>query len=514
MFLQTTKNIYWQKSAFSRHTTYQIPSKRRCSIIPLDLVFHQTKLMSKEVIQHPFHSEMVKGTLCSERFKEFVIQDVLFLEKYLESIKIAQKRFAQEHQELFELMINGNEVELEKYQELRTKLTQNEIVTINKFIMNKACEEYAYFLTELTKNGSFIEIIGAIWACYSAFLEMNQVYIEDLKFLNPEHPYYELVIYYKEMTDIPSAEGIKKTISQILNIAPNSFSLREQFFNNFQYASNCEIKFYDSIYDSAFKLNGTCVTTSIASIKERLLSMPKGSWVIWDLDDTVWTPELAILRMINNDLLKKYISVMQPAYPNIRELIWELYYYCDYRLIEKEILELFLILKKQGIHVIALTKREIGFSPLDYITGDISRQDLTLCRLNQLGMVFSQLFPDDLILIDSNNNNILFKKGVFFTSNFNKGKALKIIIDEAVNRNITLPPEITLIDDIYHENIRDVRIVFDRINSILLSTVHYVGQSRLNDNDNINYDILTQKIQQLLAIQKYGVSLYKPRSSE
>lgn len=360
-----------------------------------------------------------------------------------------------------------------------------------------------HFLLNLAEEGELVEIIGALWPCYHVFLEMYHAYTKEIQFLTLHHPYYEHVMYYKELLDLPSVDCMKQVMDNILIKAEEveKAQLKKSFFQCFYSSLEHERRFYDSVYDVDNKvINAPRVINSIISIRERLLAMPSGSWVFFDLDDTIWTADLALLRMVNNTLLEEHINGLESEYSNIRDLIWELYYCCDYKLVEDEVLVLFEELKKVGIHVLALTKRETGRSIINSLNGEIFRQDLTLIQLKKLGVHFSSIFPEGEIKLtdEVEYSYAAVKDGVVFTSHLDKGFILNKLIFKAKEHDVLLPPEIAFLDDI-GDNVCNVEEALkeDEVHNIPVLAVHYKAADNLPDNGHIDYEVLNRHIRDL-----------------
>lgn len=473
---------------------YEISSSTRFS----DRLFNQAQDIGMQVIRHPFHAEVVEGTLSQRKFERFVVQDMLYLEGCIKSFEIAQVRFPNQW-DLFELLIIGTKVGLNQLKELRARFAINK----NFDEMNRACEAYIRFLTGAAEKGELAEIIGALWPCYSVFFEMYHADIQGMKLLTCEHPYYEFVKYYKELRFSPSVEGMKQVMEAILVKASEGerARLKKIYFRYFYSSLEHERQFFDAVYEADRKVvNIPRVINSIISIKERLLEMPRRSWVFWDLDDTIWLPDLILLRTANNELLEKYILNLESKYPNIRELIWELYYHCDYRLVEDDIVELFSDLKNVEINVLGLTKREAGHSTLAELKGGLARQDLTLRQLNKLGVSFSSTFPGGEILLKQKvgTSPAILKDGVTFTSGLDKGPILRELLDKAKELGVDLPPQIAFFDNLY-DNVCNVEEKLKEAEEyrIPVIAVHYRGAANLSDDDPIDYEAFNRQIRDL-----------------
>lgn len=452
-------------------------------------MFTQARDVGMQVVGHPFHVEMVRGTLSRSQFERFIVQDIIYLEGCIKSFEIAKLRFP-EKENLFELLISDTEIELDKHKEYRTCIRSEDV----SYDVNKSNKSFIEFLIEVAMHGELAEIIGALWPCYFLFLEMYHVYTQEMKLLTHEHPYYEHVKYYKELLVLPSVEAMKDEMDRLFINAgfDEKLRLKRAFFRFFYIGLEHERRFFDSVYENTTRIdNAPRVVNSIISIRERLLGMPRGSWVVWDLDDTIWIPDIALLNMANNEILKEYILSLEVEYPNIRELIWELYYHCEYNLIEEEVRGLFSDLKEREIHVLGATKRETGYAFMGGLRNSIARQDLTLRRLEKLGVLFSRIFPENEILLMHGNGTkpAIIKDGVAFCSGLDKGPIIKILLDIAKELGIPIPPEIAFLDDL-HENTSEVEEAFrndSKYNNILVRVIQYRGADSFSDINPSDY---------------------------
>lgn len=182
-------------------------------------------------------------------------------------------------------------------------------------------------------------------------------------------------------------------------------------------------------------------TNSIISLKNRLMAMPKGSWLFCDLDDTLWIQdEVRIENMCHA--------------------------YLAYSLIENEIVALFDELKNKGIYVLALTKR-VGTHEMRIETQkDLLRQ----------GVTFSPLFNSSMTIKQHHKFPAVYECGVVYVSDFKKGEVVIDLLNEAKASGFALPPEIGLIDDLM-ENLEDVggELKENSGATIPFLQIHYTG---------------------------------------
>jgi hypothetical protein len=184
-----------------------------------------------------------------------------------------------------------------------------------------------------------------------------------------------------------------------------------------EYASSSDKSSDSNLQESGATQVHCCydyVVVSIKTVTERLLAMPKGSWVFFDLDDTLLT--------------------------------------VDSKLVEEEMVTLISDLKMREIHALSLTRR---------LGHDESRL-ITMEQLRNVEVVFSRIFPENgdksytILKEEDEQHPGVLENGVAFASDFGKESILQELLKLATELKIDLPPEIALIDDLI-ENISDIK---------------------------------------------------------
>ncbi len=190
-----------------------------------------------------------------------------------------------------------------------------------------------------------------------------------------------------------------------------------------------------------------CVS-SITKISERLLVMPKGSFVFVDLDETLWFHSGISIRS----------ELSQGGYYSCIGT-------CIYKLVEEQILTIISDLKKKDIYVLALTKR-----------GSEAKVRIeTLNNLKKLGVIFSKIFPEFTKLKETAEDISIYEEGVVFASDFSKDAIMLEILIKAQELKIS-PPEIALIEDL-EEIINDTQKALE--NRIPFLGIHYTAAKEI-----------------------------------
>lgn len=194
-------------------------------------------------IRHPFHSELVEGTLCQKKFRKFVVQNLFYIEESLKLMEIGSRRFA-EYREFFEVLKGSLERELERCKDLHVYFEVEDL----DVVVSSGCEEYIQFLKGVMEKGGIEEIVGALLPCYLIFREMYFVNMKEMGALRSEHPYYFFLKHYEKVPVSKTGEAVKKVMIEVLSVGEER--LEEAILRVFCSALMCEKRFFDGCYKS------------------------------------------------------------------------------------------------------------------------------------------------------------------------------------------------------------------------------------------------------------------------
>jgi hypothetical protein len=255
----------------------------------------------------------------------------------------------------------------------------------------------------------------------------------------------------------------------------------------------------------------------IKSFSEIKYQFGKFDIVAFDLDETIFTPKMKVLRTINPTARKNFLA-------DIRKQVGEYTYaqlfdQLPYMVIEENIKLFIESLHQTGTGTIGFTARRTGqWTKYDPRTV----QDKTLAILKSLDIVFNPIHFKDYVMVGLNTSNIeytdqiietgldkyeitddaMIKSNVIFTNNINKGIILNIIFEHFQ----FIPDTFVLIDD-KESNLIALRDAIDFINKkyntkIKCITYLYTGVIDLLDND-IDFRIIELQKKKLIEESIY-----------
>lgn len=198
------------------------------------------------IAHHRFYSEMIRGTLCKKRYKEFIDQDIIYLRSAIGVLKIAKNQFCT-HENLFSNLIGGYQREIEKFSRLQSSLESSDD-TEN---ISSACSEYVSILSDAIQKNNLIEFIALILACYLIFQRIAVENFISIYSINSFHPYFD---FLKDLNNYKIINS-ENMLLNVLDAEINSRAEHEKEFltkkviDFFILGLECEIKLLDSLYE-------------------------------------------------------------------------------------------------------------------------------------------------------------------------------------------------------------------------------------------------------------------------
>jgi len=199
------------------------------------------------IISHPFLKGLVDGSLSSESFQFYIIQDWLYLKEYSRGLGlIAAKGEDKNHSLVFAKHVMDtiqSETSMHSYL-LQQCGSSEEFVTHSK--PSPTCLLYTSYLMRVAYERPFHEILGAFLACYWIYWEVGKFLWQSLRDFDASNPYH---VWIKNYADSKFGDSVK----DVLNIV-NEVSLeltekqRKTMLDHFVTTSKMEYMFWDMAF--------------------------------------------------------------------------------------------------------------------------------------------------------------------------------------------------------------------------------------------------------------------------
>lgn len=156
-----------------------------------DYLFNEAKPIWEEYLKHPFIVEMGKGILDKDKFRNYLIQDYLYLIDYAKVYAIGLvKSESIEDIKFFKESINGiledeSATHIDYLKDLGEKINE-----LQKYDIKIENENYTNFMKSIALSGDIADLVIAVlpcaWSYYFIAKEMEKIYKDNL-----ENNYYE-----------------------------------------------------------------------------------------------------------------------------------------------------------------------------------------------------------------------------------------------------------------------------------------------------------------------------------
>ena len=217
-----------------------------------DYLFESAKHIWDEYLEHDFLKEMGEGILDKEKFRNYLIQDYLYLKEYAKVYSMALVKSENMKQMKFlQQSINGILEEESANHIWYLKNFGEEIGELEKYEVKEANESYTSYMKSIALTGDLQEImIGVLpcaWSYYYIGKRLSQIYKDKLK----EN-------FYKEWIESYSSEEYyqvaKKNIEFVNEICKDiDDKKKEKLKEIFIKASIHEMRFWDMAYEEEVK---------------------------------------------------------------------------------------------------------------------------------------------------------------------------------------------------------------------------------------------------------------------
>ncbi|WP_343337153.1 thiaminase II [Terrisporobacter petrolearius] len=212
-----------------------------------DYLFNESKKIWDEYLKHPFIVEMGKGTLDKEKFRNYLVQDYLYLLDYAKVYAMGLiKSDDVNHMKFFKDSVNGIMEDESATHIAYLKELGEDIKTLQRHKLKLENENYTNFMKSVALTGDIQDLIIAVlpcaWSYYYIAKEMKEIYKDNL-----ENNYYAAWIdsYSCEEYRMCAKENIDLANELCKNIDDNK---KEKLKEIFIKGSLYEMEFWQMAY--------------------------------------------------------------------------------------------------------------------------------------------------------------------------------------------------------------------------------------------------------------------------
>lgn len=166
---------------------------------------------------HPFFQAMIDGSLSSERFAAFLIED----SRYLKRVNRLLKHLSNQLPDIIEVLIEENSVsELDMEAVYFDRLGIDKDETCRNPEARQTIDDYLSYLESFI-DGKGSEAynstrFAAFFECFRLYASVGEYYRKDIECMSDTHPYYDWLKVYYDTVDITSAKYEKAFLDAIM----------------------------------------------------------------------------------------------------------------------------------------------------------------------------------------------------------------------------------------------------------------------------------------------------------
>lgn len=212
-----------------------------------DYLFESAEPIWEKYLEHDFLKDMGYGTLCKEKFKNYLIQDYLYLKEYAKVYAMALVKCENINQMKFcQNSINGILEDESATHIWYLKNFGEKIEDLESYKIQDANENYTSYMKSIALTGDLIEtmvsVLACAWSYYYIAKNLKEIYKENLE-----------DNFYKSWIESYSCEGYeqvaKKSIDFVNTLCNNiDENKKEKLKDIFIKASIYEMEFWNMAY--------------------------------------------------------------------------------------------------------------------------------------------------------------------------------------------------------------------------------------------------------------------------
>ena len=213
-----------------------------------DYLFENVKPIWDAYLEHDFIMDMGNGNLCKDKFKDYLIQDYLYLKEYakvyamvlVKCENIEQMKFCQNS-------INGILEDESATHIWYLKNFGEKIEELEDYKIKEANENYTSYMKSIALTGDLLDtmvsVLPCAWSYYYIGKKLKESYKENLE-----------ANFYKSWIESYSCEGYEKVANssiEFVNILSENIddNKKEKLKDIFTKASIYEMEFWDMAYE-------------------------------------------------------------------------------------------------------------------------------------------------------------------------------------------------------------------------------------------------------------------------
>lgn len=213
-----------------------------------DYLFDSVKPIWKEYLNHDFLKDMGNGTLDKTKFKNYLIQDYIYLKEYAKVYAMALVKCDSISQ--IKYCQNGINGILEDESAIHICYLKNfgeKIEELEVYKIQKSNEDYTNYMKSIALTGDLLDtmvsLLPCTWSYYYIAKKLKLIYTKNLD-----------CNFYKDWINAYSGEGYKKfvdiSIDFVNSLCENiNENKKEKLKDIFIKASIHEMKFWDMAYE-------------------------------------------------------------------------------------------------------------------------------------------------------------------------------------------------------------------------------------------------------------------------
>lgn len=212
----------------------------------IDEVVENSMDIWKAYLDTPFVLEMANGTLSIDSFKEYIIQDTLYLREYARVFALAMYKSTSsvDIKDFYEVLGFVNDTEANT----RIKYLNNfgiNPLDVDKMELKKENKDYTDFMLEVAVNGDVPEILMAVLPCMLSYAYIGKEIIKNTSNVY-ESRYFDMINDYTNESYINSCQHWSDFAENKCANLPKS--RKAELSNIFREASVHEMNFWNMCY--------------------------------------------------------------------------------------------------------------------------------------------------------------------------------------------------------------------------------------------------------------------------